>query len=126
MAHHLKTFPEYFQAVIDGKKPMEIRKDDRGFKSGDNCILEEYEGYIDVPDCPDRYLCRKGWHEEPEGDDYFELPEECREKQCAGYRKELYTGRRCLIKIKDVYDLTSAGLSGYVAFTFNIKNVIQK
>lgn len=126
MTHHLKTYPEYFQAVIDGKKPMEIRYDDRGFKPGDSCILEEYEGSVQVPACPDIYTCRKGWHEDPEGDDYFELPEECEGKNCDSYIKDLYTGRRCLIVIKDIYKLDSAGLPGWVAFTSNIKNIIDK
>ena len=53
MAHHLKTLPEYFQAVIDGTKPFEIRNNDRGFKPGDSVILEEFEGYQDIPACPD-------------------------------------------------------------------------
>ena len=53
MAQHLKTKPEYFQAVIGGRKPMEIRCNDRDFKPGDSVILEEFEGYLDVPACPD-------------------------------------------------------------------------
>ncbi len=43
MTHHLKTLPEYFQAVIAGTKPFEIRNNDRGFKPGDRVILEEFE-----------------------------------------------------------------------------------
>ena len=118
--------PEYFQAVIDLKKPMEIRNNDRGFKPGDRCILEEYTGFVDVPACPDSYLCRKGWYRVNDEEEYWELPEECKGKNCDAYRKELYTGRRCLIKIKDIYDLIGAGLPGYVAFTFDILNVSDK
>lgn len=126
MTHHLKTLPEYFQAVIDGKKPMEFRYNDRGFKPGDNCILEEFTGTLRVPACPDRDTCRKGWHTSPEEGDYFVQPEECKEKNCESYIKELYTGRRCLVKIKDIFDLSDAGFIGYVAFTYDILNVIDK
>ena len=42
MLHHLKTLPTFYQAVIDGKKPFEIRNNDRNFKSGDYIILEEW------------------------------------------------------------------------------------
>lgn len=44
MIHELKIFPEYFDAVISGKKTFEIRKDDRPFKVGDLLALNEYDG----------------------------------------------------------------------------------
>lgn len=41
--HHLKILPEYFEAVIDGRKTFEIRHDDRGFKEGDILCLNEWQ-----------------------------------------------------------------------------------
>ena len=43
MIHRLKTYPEFYQAVIDGRKPFEIRFNDRNFMPGDNVILNEWK-----------------------------------------------------------------------------------
>ncbi len=125
MTHHLKTLPEYFQAVIDGKKPMEFRYNDRGFQPGDKCVLEEFTGTVTVPACPDRHTCEAGQYDESTGG-YNPPPQACLRAQCTSYIKELYTGRRCLVKIKDIFDLSDAGFIGYVAFTYDILNVIDK
>lgn len=42
MHHELKILPPYFEAVIDGRKTFEIRRDDRGFQAGDTVLLREY------------------------------------------------------------------------------------
>lgn len=42
MKHDLKIGPIYYQAIIDGYKTFEIRKDDRGFAIGDEVILKEF------------------------------------------------------------------------------------
>ena len=44
MRHELKIKPEYFQAVWDGKKKAELRKDDRDYHVGDVLILREWNG----------------------------------------------------------------------------------
>lgn len=40
--HILKTLAPYFDAVADGSKTFELRKNDRGFKVGDTLILQRW------------------------------------------------------------------------------------
>ncbi len=42
MKHELKTWSSVFQAVWDGKKTFEWRKNDRDYQEGDELILKEY------------------------------------------------------------------------------------
>jgi ASC-1-like (ASCH) protein len=42
MKHRLKIWPEYFEAVLSGKKTFEIRKNDRGFQVNNLLLLQEY------------------------------------------------------------------------------------
>lgn len=41
--HELKTWPDFFRDVADGRKKFEIRKDDRDYKVGDLLRLKEYD-----------------------------------------------------------------------------------
>jgi hypothetical protein len=41
--HDLKTWPEFFEAVWDGRKTAELRRNDRGFAVGDAVLLQEYD-----------------------------------------------------------------------------------
>lgn len=45
MIHALKTEPEYFEAVLDGSKTFEVRKNDRGFRVGDYLALNEIDDF---------------------------------------------------------------------------------
>ena len=51
MQHELKIWPQYFQAVTEGSKTFEIRKNDRGFQKGDTVVLKEFieSSNISVP-----------------------------------------------------------------------------
>lgn len=41
--HRLKTWPGFFDAVEAGKKPFEVRRNDRGFLTGDILVLEKFD-----------------------------------------------------------------------------------
>ena len=43
MTHVLKTWPQYFNAIIDGRKTFECRKNDRPFAVGDVLHLLEWD-----------------------------------------------------------------------------------
>ncbi|NIO30181.1 MAG: DUF3850 domain-containing protein [Gemmatimonadetes bacterium] len=41
--HELKTWPESFKALFEGRKTFEWRRDDRGFEEGRLLILREWD-----------------------------------------------------------------------------------
>lgn len=43
MRHELKILPEYFDAVVSGIKPFEVRNNDRDFRVGDKLVLREWD-----------------------------------------------------------------------------------
>jgi hypothetical protein len=47
-AHKLKTWPQYFRAVKDERKPFEVRKADRDFRVGDYLCLVEFDPSHDM------------------------------------------------------------------------------
>lgn len=43
ITHDLKTWPAVFAATLAGRKPFEIRRDDRGYEAGDVLRLREWD-----------------------------------------------------------------------------------
>jgi hypothetical protein len=42
MRHDLKTWPQYFNRILDREKKFELRKNDRDFQVGDTLLLLEW------------------------------------------------------------------------------------
>lgn len=40
--HELRTWPDQYAAVVEGRKTHEVRRDDRDFRTGDRLWLQEY------------------------------------------------------------------------------------
>lgn len=59
--HNLKLLPEYFDAVVNGIKTFEIRKNDRDYKVGDTLHLYEFDpevnGYFLFSRLPETRTC---------------------------------------------------------------------
>jgi hypothetical protein len=59
--HYLKTWPVYFRAVESGSKSFEVRRNDRGFQTGDTVILQYHDPDFDMTNAS-RSITRKiGW-----------------------------------------------------------------
>lgn len=64
MLHELKILPEYYDAVANGIKTFEIRKDDRNYKVGDTLRLREFDEddiYSSIWATHSNYTGRESW-----------------------------------------------------------------
>lgn len=79
MRHELKSWPEQFQAVVDGTKTFEVRVNDRGFTSADELLLREFvPGEFDM----ERFVAPPA-----EGENVLD------------FRSGRYTGRSILVRV---------------------------
>lgn len=49
VVHQLKVHPQFWPSIKDGSKPFEVRRNDRHFRVGDACVLQEWSpehGYM--------------------------------------------------------------------------------
>lgn len=44
--HELKTWTQYFRAILSGEKTFELRKNDRDFRVGDVLVLREFDPIV--------------------------------------------------------------------------------
>lgn len=63
--HELKVVPPYFDSLVAGSKTFEVRRNDRGYQTGDMLRLREWHpfggsrsGHCDAPGC-------EGWASTP-------------------------------------------------------------
>jgi hypothetical protein len=58
-SHELKCWPEFFQAIWDGDKAFELRRNDRGYAVRDMLLLREYDPDRDDLECGKRFTGRE-------------------------------------------------------------------
>ena len=59
MIHELKCHPGYFARLADGSKTFDVRRDDRGYQSGDVLVIRAFDPTKD-DDCG-RPECSRNW-----------------------------------------------------------------
>ncbi|MEZ0355393.1 DUF3850 domain-containing protein [Mycobacterium sp. SA01] len=42
-AHELKSWPQFFRAIVAGARSHELRRNDRNYRIGDQLLLREYD-----------------------------------------------------------------------------------
>lgn len=84
MVHEVKCWPEFFNALVNGNKTFEVRKNDRPYRVGDYLAINEY-----VPDS-----------EDPR-DDFGVIPLSNDERRVNGGR---YSGKSILCEITYILD----------------------
>jgi len=73
MTHELKTWPEYYEAIITGRKKFEVRINDRNFQVGDRLLLQEWNPQ--TKEYTGRYTARKITYIMREGNEFLSLGE---------------------------------------------------
>lgn len=65
-SHTIKVEPPYFDALLNGSKPFEVRRNDRAYQRGDNLrLIEWHDARTGYEDC---YKCRnQAWEAHPTG-----------------------------------------------------------
>lgn len=46
--HKLKSWPQFFEAILRGDKKHELRRNDRAFRTGDILLLHEFDPEINA------------------------------------------------------------------------------
>ena len=75
MRHELKCWPEFFQAILDGRMKFQLRRNDRAFQVGDQLLLRE-------------------WDASP-----FHIGDKPQNKTLAEWEDTAYTGREVLVRV---------------------------
>lgn len=116
--HVLKTWPEFFRAIVDGKKTFEVRKNDRGFQTGDVLHLREFDPKPPHVIRTERRIVRhQGWLR---GDGHQAHERDAMTEQRNGARSDAETLRRAVEILREhrVYQITAHNVFGVTARLF--------
>lgn len=58
--HYLKSWPEFFQDMANGRKSFDVRYNDRDYRVGDAIVISEWDAHLSTPlNLRDRHTGRK-------------------------------------------------------------------
>ncbi len=115
--HILKTWPQYFDRIVDGSKTWELRKDDRDYQQGDMLFLQEWSpesGYSGRVEERIVSLCLRG-DCIPDGLVVMSLVDQHAEKSLAWHRAEVQRLMELVSRLRqrDAHAAVMANWIGY-------------